>query len=648
MNPDEPRIPFWKSDRMELHRRLNGTKIRQFHFIGLDFEDDGYGNMTHWALAGLKKVPTRKRGKYSYNDVEYKASGTDPQELKKALLSLNKRQCHLVFFNLGYDIKYLDDIDIVDNDPKKTFVVGRKINPDGTVFNRGVRAIKVILKNGIHCYDLHNLFWRECQLRDVIDGLHYTEKYGIVKDYFDPLTGYPDPLKQCENDAMAAALAMMEIEEYSVKTLKINISHTISQHALKLFKTHFFTDWWERDPKKQAKLIALENRALIGGRSEIFKKQGTPTTEIIEADINKAYLFSYKDALFPDINRVRYYGHSHPKWKEIFMSNKYQGIYNVHIKSPSMEALHGTPVLPRRDPKKPKEHIIYPVGEWWETYTSEELYHAVTQYGYEVLECKEFCIYTLSKPYFKKMAEFIEAEILKFEASSDKFMIKFHKTLANELYGKLAQMNPVEVYTLDGWEIMEAQKQGFVVNKIRYEDGEEMFIIDKGRQPTRHTFRAISAFIASDTRMRVGDAIFDNAEYAIACETDSIKLVKGCPMKGIEINPKVGAWKVESICQQVIGCKAVINPGPDGTVRYKIRGVGKIEQKLIEETPEYLRIQFRKPVRNAEARRRGVQDNTWVMASKKVSLKDTKRNWYQDGTSTPLCIQDPIYVQLRR
>jgi len=140
-----------------------------------------------------------------------------------------------------------------------------------------------------------------------------------------------------------------------------------------------------------------------------------------------------------------------------------------------------------------------------------------------------------------------------------------------------------------------------------------------------HAFPVVSATITSYGRVKILDALMENETSVVYCDTDSIKVIGN--VHGITISNEPGDWDYEYTAEQWF-----YGPKLYGDKR---KGVPR-KSKLIHSDDELEIYEFERPTTFKESLRGGIPQKTWEIVRKQVTLMDTKRQWFPDGTSIPL------------
>ena len=520
------------------------------------------------------------------------------EEFRDTFLSIEafarsrKRSFVLVGFNTSYDLIYLDDI------VESSFRV-----------DAGTRFIQAKTVNGTKIYDISNHVIGT--LDEWIKRLNMQERYGILKreHYLETEEGKRG---QVLDDARATYLLTEYVEKDLIEKFGIPLPPTKFGAALKIFQKHYFKDRWYRTDREQWK-NNFERRSYYGGRCEVFRR-GMQAVE--SYDVNSMYVAIMRDELIPNPTITRY----------IKNADQIRGMINSEFMT--VECRVRVPririgLLPYKDKKNNK--LIFPYGEWRGVYQSVELREAL-KWGLEITEIYRAIWYPEAKNYFKDYAQMTMDGRKAARAKGDVAEEQLYKYRGNGLYGKFGQQNAIggqyirlSQFTgeLEGMRIIPGAGDYWVEIPVeQYED-------------SWHTFPVVCATITAYARAKMLNALCNNGENAVYCDTDSIKCI-GTPT-GISIGDEPGQWGYEYTKEQ-----AFYRPK-----RYadKRKGVPK-RAILKEKTEEYEIYTFERPTKFKTAIRSHCNQNVWHQEEKLLSLMDDKREWLEDNSSYPLYVYD--------
>ena len=580
-------------NRRILDRITKPTKTvgRGYPLLAIDVENDT--KTADFICAGVYgQVKTLLKGRTRIRNVEAFIESED--ELCNLLAGLRKGSCMLTFFNLSYDKIFLEKV----------------INHNATLRN-GTRTIRTKLKeSGITLMDLTN--HADGSLADWINYLDMEKEHGVTKKDLKDLK------QRVMNDVKATYILGSFLKRFYAEECGIPFKLTVSSSALFLFKKKYFKDRWVRDLDKYPYLKRceeLEQEAYYGGRTELFRKG---SFDIYEYDINSAYLSIMRDKLFPDVDQMRtHYVKRGENWQK-YWDRGYQMIMRCKVHVPNCYI----PILPYRINGK----LCFPRGTFTGTWTSVELAEAM-RHGTKILECYEFVYYSQSKPYFKEFAEFVWARRAEYKRQGNGGMDKMIKKIGNSLYGKFAQRNEE-----GGYFGLSEEYDGFLPDgkfMVFKANGKQYLHVKGNEVPSSHYFPAIAAFITSYCRLKLLEAIKQDEDAIIYCDTDGVKLTR--PVEGIKVSDELGDWAYEGKVRSVVFHR----PKMYGDKR---KGVPK-RATLIKDTEEYEIWEYQKPLKEREAIRRGEKPCKWVTVRKILFKKDDKREW-DDNLSTPLLVEE--------
>ncbi|MFY9173923.1 MAG: DNA polymerase [Peptococcia bacterium] len=504
----------------------------------------------------------------------------------ESFIKKNKRTFILMGFNSAYDVIYLGDI--VDSK---------------TRLDVGSRFIQAKTVNGTKIYDISN---------HVIGTL---EEW--IKRLNMPVTkraGYLDSEKgkkeQVLDDAKATYILAKWVENNLINTFGIDLTPTKFGAALKIFQTKYFNDKWIRTKDEQWK-NNFERESYYGGRCEVFKR-GEYTVN--SYDVNSMYVAIMRDELIPNPTINKYL-----KEEDVIrgMINSEFLTVDCQVTTPKFRI----GLLPYRDLER--EKLIFPYGTWRGVFNSVELREAI-KWGANIDKIYRALWYPESKNYFRDYAQMTMDGRRTAKAQNDKATEQLYKYYGNGLYGKFAQRNKK-----GGEYIRLSQYTGDLIGKRIIEGAGDYWVEmpTTGYQDSWHTFPVVSATITAYARAKMLNALCQNEEGVVYCDTDSIKTLNEA--RGIPIGDKPGEWGYEyTETQKFYRPKRYAE---------KCKGVPK-RARLVSSTDTKEIYEYEKPTKFRSAIRQNKLQNVWYTETKIVSLIDDKREWLPDGSSYPLFI----------
>ena len=504
-----------------------------------------------------------------------------------------KRGFILVGFNSAYDLIYLGDI--VKSD---------------TRLDAGSRFIQAKTVNGTKIYDISNHVIGS--LEEWIIRLKMQEKYGIFKrkNYLESEKGKRE---QVLDDAKATWILTKFVESDLINNFGISITPTKFGAALKIFQRNYFTGNWFRYEKEQWK-NDLERLSYYGGRCEVFRRG---LQNVQSYDVNSMYVAIMRDELIPNPTKTVYlkdYNQILRLIESDFLT------VECRVKIPKLRV----GLLPYRD-KNNNNKLIFPYGEFNGVFNSIELKEAL-KHGLEITSIRRALWYPESENYFREYAEMTIQGRKEAKKRNDVASEQLFKYRGNGLYGKFGQQNKQGVRY-----IRLSQFQGDIEGHLIIPGAGDYWveIPAEKTEDSWHTFPIIPATITAYARAKMLNALCNNSEILVYCDTDSLKVL-GNP-KGIQISEKPGDWGYEYTAEQVF-----FRPK-----RYANKRKGIPEKHvLIEANDEYEIYQFERPTKFKSAIRRHCNQNVWEKLEKTLSLIDDKREWLPDGTSWPLYVYE--------
>ena len=478
----------------------------------MDIENDadvgGKDSFTHGHLYGqyLYRSRVGKRGGqkdvYEYRDIDEHFTCRDAMIAR--ILSLKQKKhgrlpFDLIVFNGKYDYTFIQDI-----------------TDDASRLTNGSRFIAGKLKNGIKIVDIGNHY--KGTLESAMVNFNMESRFGVVKL---PLT---DETMEARNrfDTMATYHLAKEMKEL-YNAAGVDLKCTAPSNALLLFRTTFMPENFSVH-REDDTLNKFERKGYFGGRSEMFIRGNC---EIASYDVHSMYPSVMVEHEYPDPMSARHFvdgAESH--WREYYYApEQYLGIYTAKVRVPEMHI----PVLPIRYVVDKAEKLVFPVGEFEGTWTSEELRYAESL-GVEILECSEFIVYMKSIPIFKPYIDYCWNQRQIAIRNGDKPMAEFWKLMMNSLYGKFAEVRIGGGY-FGKAEDADWDKINIVGKRIATEiiQGVEFVSIaaDRLEMDASHTIPCLSVFVTSYARIKLAKAMLaaEAAGYHVCyTDTDSIKI----------------------------------------------------------------------------------------------------------------------------
>ncbi len=565
------------------------AKPRPRNFVAFDTETRSDGSFICGAYFGFT---TKRRGRieeiaYYYDNIEDFQEGLFKIE---KIFEDNRQIPTFVGFNTAYDLAYLQPC----------------INTNERL-DAGSRFISCKTLNNNDIMDVANHVFGS--LDSWITRLNIEEKYGIHKreGYLDSEEGKK---AQVLDDAAATYILANWVQDQLISRFNTPFKPTRYGAALEIFRRNYFKGSWRRTSSEQWK-NDFERQGYYGGRCEIFRRG---LLEVSSYDVNSMYVAIMRDCDIPNPSKAHHLKDEH-EILSLLQDNEHLMIdCDVYVPDRTVG------LLPFRDPRDKK--LIFPTGSWRGVFTGIEL-RAAMRYGAKITRVYRALHYPESQNYFTEFASMTLEGRKQCKQNGDEALEHLYKHYGNGLYGKFGQRNGgdkkyvrLEQFTgeLEGLVIVhDADNNPWV--QLSQEDAQDAV----------HAFPIVSATITSYGRVKILDALMTNESSVVYCDTDSIKVID--KVRGISISNEPGDWKYEyTAAQHFYGPKMYGD---------KRKGVPR-KSKLILSDDELEIYEFERPTTFKESLRRGIPQNTWELCTKEVSLIDTKRQWFSDGTSIPL------------
>lgn len=489
----------------------------------------------------------------------------------------------LVGHNVDYDLNYITEI-----------------IQDGTRLSSGSRLITARLKcggiKGIKIFDTMNFI--RGSLKDWIEDLNMS-KIGIVKL---PLT----QLKERNlMDAKATWYLMDFINNFIMNELQIPLQSTIGACSLYYFQTQHLSKGLIRNSEY---LNEFERKAYKGGRCETFKRGNQ---HVKSYDVHKMYLSIMRDIEVPLPQSARFVK-GDKGFNELLKSDK---LFIAYVKvQVSKQYIAPLPYF--------KDKLIFPTGIFSGHYCSNELRESL-KHGVKILKVYEYVYYREKIKLFEKFADRVWELFNRYEKMHNPNLAYMIKTIGNSLYGKFGEKHGgnqwIKLIDYDG------DIEG--CDGMFYQGEEYVYIRGGKSEDSKHTFPCIPAFITAAGRVLLLNRLKLREKEAVYCDTDSAHVDT---ILDLDNGDGLGEWGFEYEKEQEYH-----KPKMYGD---KCKGVpGKAE--LVAVGNEYFYYSYQKPLKRAEAIRKGDRQNKWIWILKRVSLIDDKRSW--DGfESNPLHLND--------
>lgn len=320
-------------------------------------------------------------------------------------------------------------------------------------------------------------------------------------------------------------------------------------------------------------------KGYYGGRVEVYRV-GQIFGTINHYDVNSLFPSVMESEVYPDPSSLRIT--TEPNFEN-------EGIFEGEVYIP----FNHHPCLPVRD-----EELIFPYGKVSGYWPYPEI-RQLLEDGGSVLQCKWSTEFDECETPFKKYVNFCYRKRLESKNVLDN---TFWKLMLNSLYGKFSQGAELEILYNDEFKILKGKARH--VNVVW-----SAYVTSYARLKLLSYLRSCNDVFYTDT-----DSLFTFDELPTSSDLGDLK------KEGVYSSAEFRGNKLYCVEQE-----------------YKAKGVPR---KLAGEFFKTGRVNFKKPVKFKEGRRRGLQANVWLDA-KKVNRKEyTKRKILPNGDTLPWNIQE--------
>lgn len=531
-------------------------------------------------------------------------------KLEAYIIALSKKyRFILVGFNVDYDLTYIEGA--VDT-ASKLYASSRFITAKLKAPHKDAGQVKII--------DLANLVdgslasWEKVLEIDV--DLSLKDREDLTNDEWE---------QRGKDDAYATWYLGDWLQGF-FRDRGLNLPLTIGQAALKNFQINWMEKTIYRSEDECLLYNDLERESYRGGRVEVFR-QGVEV-HTFNYDVNALYLSVMEAERFPVPNRARLYRTPRGDLVEKIMGGSMLFILKgtVHVPDQNIPPLPVKAAPPRCD----KEKLLFPVGYLKGAWCSCELKEAL-KYGVTLIEVEWVIVYTQSVRYFHSVCNGLWSQRWERQKEYGKDgVVLMIKKLGNSLYGKLAQQSGggghlcrVEDLPVGVTDFQFAKDDNYVV----FYDPEDI-LEDSG-----HTFPCIASFVSAYARVVLLKRLKETGEDACYCDTDSVKSLRVMPC-----SDKLGEWGDDGETDGVFFGPKTYGIVAEGqtwvSLKAHRKGVGK-KWRLKFEDDEKEVWEGKRPVKWKSQARRGLRQNIWLMETKTVSKKDTKRERFKNGFTKP-------------
>ncbi len=552
----KPKSHETKNDRAGLYssKRL-GKKNITHPFIAFDVETDREGDFIVASVYG-KRYKSHKQHDNKYAMETIDRTFTDKKEFQDFLMTLqipNHQNTKLIAHNTSFDLEYIREIVNPGTETynKSRYIYARlKLNKQCEEYNKLHPERKT---RGIEIWDFMNII--PMSLKELIDNYKHDIKQKYNVDIGKPNVDFSkdndiETLKyRCHEDAKALYWIVTYIEDLLSEDNQSPLKKTIGETAITLFKNQFL-----KYPLKHHKHETIEDleywdkkirKYYYGGKVHVFKHNEICKFECY--DVNSLYP-SVMCEKYPILSSI-YETKNPQKTKEAFVKG--------HLGFLTVDVIATKGYKNGLFPVRTKDgHIIYPIPidkPITVDTTSIELKYALSR-GWQITKYHYGIFYSKSEYLFKPYVDTLYAKRQHYKATNQKAKDLMTKLLLNSLYGKFGQRIEqsqniiISKDDLAYFDVVnETKKDNQRVEIIETENKAMIRILktdDNGdviQKITRHTFVELSAFVTAYGRVKLNEAIDNNIDNVIYCDTDSI-YVSGKP-KGIAIDDtKLGCW----------------------------------------------------------------------------------------------------------
>jgi hypothetical protein len=401
---------------------------------------------------------------------------------------------------------------------------------------------------------------------------------------------------------------------------------TLASQAFNAFRHRFYShNIYIHDNKE---VIQLERESYRGGRTECFFIGKPKGRKFYFLDVNSMYPFVMKNYQYP--RKLLGLKENVPISVLKNLLKKYCVCAKVLLKLQK-------PIVGKKEENK----LIFPVGKFVATLTTEELKQVLKE-G-EILEVRKLSYY-LKGALFKKYITTLYQLRLKFSKEGNKVYRYLCKLLMNSLYGKFGQLNKVfkkvwyepERPPTCYIEKLPNSNKEYIVRYIAGWRWEEV-----GKEEGYNSFPAIAAEVTANARLTlfkyIEKAGTSNVFY---CDTDGLIINEYGfnNLKDFVSKDKLGMLKLEEIAKflDIRGLK-------DYTFGDFVKQKG-IKKDAVEVAPRvYIQNHFEGL---KGALHKGRLNKVVVIKVKKVMKDEYLKGWVlQDGRVLPFELNDPHFVK---
>ena len=598
-----------------LLKKLEGEK-KEFDYkrlITIDIETFDGLKGSKFALGSISTY----RGTYTFLNLS---------DFMNFLLSQNKHK--LIFaHNLGFDGRFILD-----------YASKYSIEFDVLFYSAGILQIRLknYKGNWIKIRDSYALF--PMSQDKLLESLNLERKLEID---FNKNPSLEQLQKRCEYDAFSLRELLIRINHNLYEIFNVNAitKFTISRLALTIFRTKYLEFNLENPYLKYNKNLQITSvdvakysfvrNAYAGGRVEVFDLN--LKRNVKSYDINSLYPYVMSKYKIP-IAKFHFI-------RKITLDKFYDFLYTY-------EGFARVRIRVKKDVKIPllwfrkNGKLLFPTGEFENTYTFVELREALKYNQIEILDVFEIYYAEESEILFEHFVRDIYSMRKKMKKEKNPFE-KILKLIMNSLYGKFGQ-NPEKNNILFAKNF--EQFSEYIENGKELLDMELMAFADKSIHYSNFMLVHISAYITALARLEISRKMIELLEQGkdvLYCDTDSIFTTSH-----FETSTELGAWKCEF---ETSIFRAYAPKVYFSEQKIRAKGIPREIIKSVKTLDEFDRlihseIEFEKYA-SIKLMLRRVNNITkyskmlgYIVTSKKFSLNYDKRIIHKDLTTSPLTI----------
>ena len=309
----------------------------------------------------------------------------------------------------------------------------------------------------------------------------------------------------CTQDVRILSAALLSYLGYVVEHNLGSLKMTVPSQAMTAFRHRFLVEpiWIHHLHRYQE----MERRAYYGGRCEAFYIGEVPTSPLYYLDVQGMYATILRDEVFPTrlLGEVR-----KPKPKE------FSQLLRRHELLAEVELRTQEPAFPLRE-----DVVYFPTGRFTTVLPGPELRYAWEK-GY-IRKVHWALVYRPGRP-FVDYAEYFLDERKRMEERKDRMGERIAKLMANSLYGKFGQRNPVyriapnSLNEPPGIDVGIEHGTGRMCLRVVW--GDKVYV-KEGEEPAPWTFYPIAAWCTSYGRLRLWELIQKaGRDHVYYCDTD--------------------------------------------------------------------------------------------------------------------------------